>query len=418
MRNLWLIIRREYVSRGKSSAYMISTLFMMVMLLASTLAPAIVASKEKTDPLHVLLLDKTGQVTAPLQAMLESGMGLEDNKRQLTLEVATGTEEELLERARGENIAVLIVEGTFPSAVKARFYSRAMKELQKSGSVMGPLNALVRSARMQERGINPAVAMEILQPMEVEERQLSATGKDERDAKDFFGSMTAALGVVMAIYITVLMNGTFVFQGVLEEKVSRVMEVMLSSVRPGQMMAGKVLGLGALGLTQFALLGAAWFAGKTAAGQILADAAAQPQSIGLGVGLLALLFMVLGYAISATMMAAAAATISRMEDSQALMMPLSMIQAIPVMVIVPIMTDPNGALAVAFSFIPFFAPSVMAARVILGDVPTWQVALSTGLMVATAVLMTWAGGRIYRAAMLSYGGRPSMKQLWSYLRAG
>lgn len=417
MRNLWLIVRREYVSRGKSSAYIVSTLFMMVMLLASTLAPAIFASKEKTDPLHVVLLDQTGQVAAPLQAMIDAGTG-QESSRELTLEVAAGTEEALMERARNEQIAILIVEGAYPGAVKARYYSLSIKELQKSSAVIGPLNALVRAARMQERGIDPAVAMEILQPMAVEERQLSAAGGEGRDAEDFMGSMFLALGVVMAIYITVLMNGTFVFQGVLEEKISRVMEVMASSVRPGQMMAGKVLGLGALGLTQFFLLGLAWYGGNTASKQILADTAAQPQSISLGVGLLALLFMLLGYAISATMMAAAAATVSRMEDSQALMMPLSMIQAIPLMIIMPIMTDPNGTLATAFSFVPFFAPSVMAARVILGDVPAWQVAASTLLMAATAVLMTWMGGRIYRAALLSYGGRPSMRQLWGYMKAG
>lgn len=411
MRNLWLVARREYVNRIRSGGYIASTLLMMLLFFGSTLLPVFFATKEKTEPMHLLVLDRTGAVTAPLQQALATRP---EGAREITIE-SVSDEEAALEQARKGSNALLVLEGTYPGALKARFLSGNIGMLGDAGAVLAPLEGLIRSARMQERGIDPTVAMEILRPLEMETRQIT-TKDGERDESAFSGSIMLAIGAIMAIYIIVLMNGTFIFQGVLEEKVSRVMEVMASSVSPSAMMAGKVIGLGALGLTQFLTMGVAWGLGNTIASRLTPTIMMQPPSGWVIFNLVA--YLILGFLLSATLMAAAGATVSRMEDSNTVMMPITMIHVIPMFLTTPVLTNPDGGLALVMSMVPFFSPIVMLMRVVLTDVPIWQVAVSMGLMALSITFMVWAGARVYRASMLSYGARPSLRQILGYLRAG
>jgi len=414
MRNLWLIVKREYVGRGKTSAYLITTAFMAVMLLFTSLAPALFSGKESTKPITVVLLDNTGQVGAPLRQALQAASSQQTVPSRVTLEDATSDEATLVERARKGSIAALIVDGTFPTAIKVRFLSGSVSTLSASSLVVAPLEGIVRSARMQAQGLDPKTAGEILRPMEVEERQLTS-GSGERDQKGFTASMLAAFGAVMMIYMVTLLNGTFVFQGVLEEKMSRVMEIMAAAVTPAELMAGKIIGLGALGLTQFAFFLLAIMGGNVWVRRL---SAAAPQTLPINVVLLGLVFLVLGYILNSTLMAAAASTLSRMEDAQTMQMPITMLMVIPMLMLMPVINDPNGTVAVVLSLVPFFAPTIMLLRVAIADVPTWQIGLSIALMIVSTYYMVLASAKVYRAALLSYGGRPSMKQLWSYFKAG
>ncbi len=418
VRNIWLIARREFVERGKTGAYLVSTLFMMAVLLGSTLLPAYLQQRDKTQALEVVLLDRTGQVSGPLQQAVAAAAKAQEQAGQpvqkVTLQVESGDESTFVEKARTGGTPVLVVEGTFPTAVKARLLSSNVSTLGSAGAVLGPLEQIVRAARIAERKIDPAVAGEILRPMQVETKHLAADG-GERDREKFNQSVTTVIGFVMMIYLVLIMNGSFVFSGVLEEKISRVVEVMASAVKPSEMLAGKILGLGSLGLVQFFGMAATWVGGTVWAASVTHM---PPETPSVGVVLLALLLLTLGYLLFASLMAGAASTLSRMEDSQTLLMPITMLIAIPMMFLTSVISDPNGSTAVLLSLIPFSAPLIMLVRVMLGTVPPWQLALSLGLLVAGTYLCIRIGARVYRAAMLVHGSRPSMKQLWGYLRAG
>jgi ABC-2 type transport system permease protein len=410
---MWLVARREFIFRGKSGAYLISTVMMVIALLASSLLPAILEKQTKTEPLNVLLLDKTQMVAEPLKAAigaLPAGPG----SRPVNLSAVTGDEESLMEQTRKEGKSLLIVEGSFPAGLKARFLGANPGALSGSGVVLGPLESIVRAARIKQSGLDPKIAQEILKPMQTETAQLAAKG-GTRDQNQFLGAYLLAMGIVMCLYMVILINGQFIFMGVLEEKVSRVMEVMASNVTSGAMLAGKVLGLGALGIIQFAAMIAAWFAGSLVAKNLNSVTSS---ALSIGNIVLALTYMVLGYLLSATLFAAAASMISRMEDQQTVLTPLVLLIALPMMMLPMLMNNPNSTFAVVVSLIPFFSQSMMVFRVLMTDVPLWQILLSLVLMLASSIGATWAGGRIYRAAMLSYGSRPSLKQVWGYLKAG
>jgi ABC-2 type transport system permease protein len=409
MRNVWLIFRREFVQRGKTPGYILVTLLMAGLLLGSSLAPAMMRGTNQQKDLRVLMLDPTNRIAD----LLESTLQAQSTGGSIRLERVTDDERLLIERTKEPDLAVLIIEGTYPHMLKARYLAATPGMMQASAAILKPLEGLVRAARLQDRQIDPAVAAEVLQPLEVDVRQVVAG--EQRDSSAFNSSILGVVSAVMMIYMVVLMNGSFVFMGVLEEKVSRVVEVMSASVRPEEMLAGKVAGLGALGMIQFLCLAAAQVGGSLWAGRI---SGTPSPSLSLGVGLLAAVFLTLGFALMATMMAAAAATVSRMEDANTMMMPFTLIMVLPMMFLAPIISEPNGKVATILSLIPVWTPQLMLLRVAVVDVPRWQVILSLVMLVVTTIVMVRIGARVYRTALLSFGARPSMKQLWGYLRSG
>ncbi|MBY6276386.1 ABC transporter permease [Symbiobacterium thermophilum] len=407
MRNLWLVTRREFLSRIRSGAFIFSTLIMVIVVFAATAIPLLMGGS--TDPLSVIVLDRTGRLLPPLQeavAAVQSG-------REVVLVPGEGDEQSLIAQARAQDAVLLIIEGAYPDALHARLLYNSMGDLTDSYLVTEPLTQLVRAARLDQRGLPQEVALEVLQPLTLETLQLKSAQEGSSD--QFVGTLFLALGAIMSVYMISMMNSQFVFQGVLEEKVSRVVEVMAAAVRPWEMMLGKILGLGLLGIIQYAAMMAAWLGGS-----LLTVRSMGVPLGGLtpGIALLIAAFVVLAYAMNASVLAALGATVSRMEDSQTVVSPVLIVMMLPMFLLTPVMTDPNGTLATVLSFVPIWAPIVMLLRVMMTDVPALQVALSLALLAATTAVLWWAGGRIYRAALLSFGTRPTLKQLWQYLREG
>jgi len=180
-------------------------------------------------------------------------------------------------------------------------------------------------------------------------------------------------------------------------------------------MVGKILGLGLLGMVQYVGMMAAWLAGNL----ITAQAADVPVgAVTPRVALLIMAFVVLSYAMSSSVLAALGATVSRMEDSQTVVSPVLLLMMLPMFLITPVLSNPNGTLATVLSLIPIWTPIVMLLRIMLAEVPVVQVVISLVLLVVTTGLLAWGSGRIYRAALLTFGTRPTLKQLWQYLRTG
>lgn len=213
---------------------------------------------------------------------------------------------------------------------------------------------------------------------------------------------------LMLLYMSILIFGQFVAMGVMEEKQNRVVEVVLSRVRPAQVLVGKVLGIGALGLLQLLILGAAiWFALNL----VNVDDVSLPT---LGAEILAsvIFWFVLGYFLYAVAYAALGATVSRQEDLQGVLM-LPVVLLVPGFFFAQLATeDPDSTLAVFSSLVPLWSPMVMPTRAAVGDVPLWELGLAVALIVASAYLLIRAGGRIYTGAILSLGAKVKLRDAW------
>jgi ABC-2 type transport system permease protein len=215
-----------------------------------------------------------------------------------------------------------------------------------------------------------------------------------------------------------------VMRSVLEEKSGRMVEIVLSALRPRDLLLGKILGVGAVGLTQVL----AWTVIGTLAATFLPERLAGGMSgVGEGIGtilpsggLVALLvaFFLLGYLLYASLYAAAGAICSREEDVQQAQLPVTLILVIPVVLLPGVMNDPGWGVGQALALVPFFAPVLQFARAAAGAAAPWEVALSLGLMAVSVPLVAALAGRIYRVGILMQGKRPGIREIWRMARVG
>jgi ABC-2 type transport system permease protein len=222
--------------------------------------------------------------------------------------------------------------------------------------------------------------------------------------------------IALLLYASIMLYGQNVMGGVLEEKTSRVAEVVMSSVPTDTLLAGKVLGVGAVGLTQQAL----WVLTTLAMVQLRAPIMAKlgiPNtqfslpSISLGAGLLFMLFFVLGFTFYASLFAAVGASVNTEQEAKQAATPVILLNVASIIFISPVLLNPTGTLATVLSILPFSAPIMMPLRLALTAIPPWQLGASIASLILSCVLVVWIASRIYRIGLLMYGKKPSWREM-------
>ena len=282
-------------------------------------------------------------------------------------------------------------------------------------------NALQRALlriRLQSAGVEGVDAADLLRRPRLNTSNVTETG--ETRSQRFQG--VASMAIAWIFYMTLLINGQMVLMATIEDKQSGIVEILASSLRPWELMLGKILGCGAVVLAQMTIwalmvtLPAAYFL-TVGAGE-LAGFDLVPTSVAWGAIALALLFLLLGYLLYTAVFAGAGATASDMHDAQQVAMPIILPSMIPLMAAPLLVDSPNDGWTVILSLIPIFSPVMMPSRLFATVVPFWQWGLSLVLLTACALGTAWVAGRIYRVGILMKGQRPSLPELVRWIRHG
>ncbi len=391
-RTVYLIARRELNAKLRTRSFVVSTVAALVALAGFVL-------------MQSTLFDDDHRDTVGLNGQAISVAGqLSDAARQMGLDVRTTEVTDLAggrERVASGELDALV------SGAPAQLIVLVNRELDTE--LLGVLDGLVRQQVLRGQ----LAAIEDLDPealdvddvlrtvaaAHVEVRSLDGGGDPEHDQR-----LAIALIVVALLYLSLLLYGSMVAQGVVEEKSSRVVEMLLSTVRPWQLLSGKVLGLGLVGLVQLAVVGGA--------GLVLALAANVLTFSGAAFGALAwaLVWYLLGYLLYATVFAAIGALVSRQEDVQSAMMPVTVVLvAAFVLGFAVLARDPSGATATVLSLVPPLSPILMPGRIALAAAPFWQVAIAAVLTIATIAALARLGGVIYQNSVLHMGTRVPLR---------
>jgi ABC-2 type transport system permease protein len=234
-------------------------------------------------------------------------------------------------------------------------------------------------------------------------------------------SVLIAISVAMLLYITIFIYGQNVLRGVIEEKQTRVAEVVVSSIRPTTLLAGKVLGVGAVGLTQMLIWSAASILMAKYRVLLLEQFGVtavplQFPSISWQQGLMLVLFFVLGYTFYAALFAAIGATVSSEQEAQQAQMPVVLLLVISIMFLQPVLNNPEGLLALNLGWLPFSSPIVMPLRMSAVNLPPWQIALSLFSLAAGCYIAVSIAARVYRTGLLMYGKRPTLREVARWIR--
>lgn len=416
MKQILAIAWREYRVRVSSPMYIGLTVITFIFLVGVPIIASTMLAAEALKPVEIRVVDKTNWLLPLLKIELKSSEHPLKNTAAALVNlqlsaVAVDKYQALLDEANeGTIVGVLLLEGRDLDQLTATFSSSSSITISQVKSVLEPaLSKLIYIEKLKKLQIEPKIAVALLSPVEANYIQLT-TGEssDDYDAR----IMIAGLFNIL-MYSAILMYSTMTFQGVLEEKSSRVMEVIVSAVKPEKLIAGKVLGIGLLGLTQMLIWTLPYLLLTTLPLGQLSESLNQIDGVIFGY---MLVYFILGFFFYGSLYAAGASTISRIEDSQAVTTPLTMFVISGYIVAIFAIANPVSEFAVITSQIPFFAPMVMFTRLALSEPPSWQIVLSIGILSLTMLVTMWLSGRVYRVGVLRYGAKPTLRTIGNYIR--
>jgi ABC-2 type transport system permease protein len=385
-RRVWLVTRREWNQRARTMAFRISTLISILIVVALIMVPEMYGGGAK--PTRTVGL--VGQSSSQLPALLRA------SGDQLGLSVKSRTyADEAAGRAalRSGDVSVLLMD-------QRELVWKAEVDDQLRATLTSAVGVLERQETVTDLGLTPEETQRLLQPPDLPSTSLEPVTKEQTARADL-----GRIGVVL-LFMAIAVYCSFVLVGVVEEKSSRVVEVLLSRLRPTELLAGKILGIGLVGLAQFALV-----VGSGLVALSLSDNTSIPKTTPGTLGWIVFWF-ILGYGFYSVLYAAAGSLVSRQEETQSLVLPMTGVQLVAYFLAFLATEYPDSGTAVLESLFPPTAPMVMIVRIAHGGVPLWQNVLAAGLMVVTIYGMVRLAARVYAGGVLRFGGRVPLREAW------
>ncbi len=430
MRNIWLIARREYLERVRTRSFMVMTVLTPLLMAGLTIGPGLLAARVSQNSRHMVVVASDQQTGDTIREQLvhENGQSRQSEEAarkssmrrgpqpqpEITVDVDTNVSAEhraeLVQKLRSKEVDGVIWAPE--EALKSReipFITRDTSSFIESAEVQASLKQSISRHALQARGLSEQEIDTIFQPVKLDVQD--AAGKGAANPQVV---LITSVVLVMILYMSLLMYGINVMRAVLEEKTSRIMEVMLSVARAKEMMAGKILGVGAVGLTQIGI----W--------AVVALAYIVPNALALRSQLKTVLspsllvwfavFYLLGYTLYSTIYAAIGSMVNSEQEAQQLQFIAILPLVAAVAVMIGVVESPNSALAIWCSVIPFTSPLIMFMRIAVQTPPLWQIALSVALLAGTIYALLLLCAKIYRIGILMYGKRPTLPEIMKWLK--
>jgi len=434
MRKFLAVLKREYIQRVRAKMFIVSTILLPVVMSLFGIVPAFIVSINAGGPMRIAVVDQTGKMFDRLQDALAGDErnvketevnrpGPDIAERGFQLEQvpsigpdASAERAKLEARVRAKELdGYLILPPDFLQTGKAEFFNNSPGDFLSGRPLDSALNRAVREQRLVEAKVDTGTRQALFQPVDVQSVHVGAPGeKLVSDSSRFV--LVFAVGFIM--YLAILMYGQIILGAVIEEKETRIAEILFSSVKPFQLMMGKLVGVSLVALTQLVIWGTAFAAFALYGVNLLA-------SRGLKIGIPSIpfshyvyfgLFFLLGYFIYATIYALVGSMVTTTQEGGQLAMPIILILVVSFYLFLPVSRSPDSSFSVWVSMIPFSAPVAMLVRIVTQTPPFWQIALSLLIGFGTVLLIMWVASRIYRVGMLMYGKRASIPEALRWAR--
>lgn len=425
MRKFWLIFKREYLTRVRSKGFIVATLGIPLLSIGLFGFSIFMATRQTDHTLKIAILDEAGGLAASIAKGLERKLpnghpAFELVKTLDRPDAEEKTREELRREVMdGQLDGYLVIPrlGRDASSEKtAEFHTQNPGDFTLTPSIARAVSDAVIARRLGDLGVPAEKLSSAVRAMELKVVKVSKQGEVEEKGQTFLTAIMAA----MFLYTTLAMYGIVTMRSVLEEKTTRIVEVLISAVRPFQLLAGKIVGVGAVAFTQYFI----WIStavlvttyGATAAAVFRPGASAPHIRIPPLLLIFLAVYFLLGYLLYASIYAAVGAASSNEQDAQQLQLAATLPLVVGIVMFNLILRDPNSTASVALSEIPFFAPIIMLLRIAIQTPPAWQVALSIALLLLTTLGVVYFSARIYRVGVLMYGKRPSVVEILRWIR--
>jgi ABC-2 type transport system permease protein len=426
MDKLWTVIKREFMERVRTKWFIIVTIFGPLFFGTIMVLPAYLSVRGIKDVrvADIRIIDATGTGLGDrIAARLNGGPMGDAAMTEISVVEPSGvaaaeslaTQDVMAKKRRG----YLIVDSLTISQQKARYAGRNASSLNEVQIIENALRSAILGQRLEREGLDPR-RVEALTRVKVDMDAERITDKGRGGSG--IGSAIFGFAIAFLLYMMIILYGQTILRGVLEEKTTRVAEVIVSSVSPDTLLAGKVIGVGAVGLLQQVVWIASAFLTYHFRSWIFVKLGmpAMPNiplpSVPPMLVVALVLFFILGYGLYASLFAAVGAMVSSQEDAQQAAQPVIMLLVFSIIFAQPVMLNPTSRLAEIISWIPFSAPVIMPLRMSAIQVPWYELVGSLLGVAVTCALCVWLAARIYRVGLLMYGKRPTMRELARWIR--
>ncbi len=424
MRKILSVINREYIQIVRTKGFVIGTILGPVLMLALIVVPIVVQFISVDQQEKIGVVDLTGEIFSELNKKLDQK--LKDGSRRYLLQEFLPKEdieklfEELNRRVLDKEFsAYIFIPADIEEGGEAEYVSEHVSDFDKRGNFSQALSSIIIEKRLRGEGLDPQKIGQFMKPVNLVTKKVTTRGVE----RDTGGTLMISWFLVLVLYSTVIFYGQIILRGVIEEKSSRMVEIVLSSMKPFQLMAGKILGIAAVGFTQYAIWGffgiAATHYSKGLVTRFFPAAAAfDMPTIPPYIFIYFIVFFILGYFLYGTMYSGIGSMVNNEKEAQQLVMPVTMFLIVPIMLMMFLVRSPDSPVSVVLSLIPFFSPILMLLRICILLPPFSQIAAAIVLLVLTTILMIWLSAKIYRVGILMYGKRPSFSEIVKWMRYG
>jgi ABC-2 type transport system permease protein len=421
MRKLWAIVKREYLERVRTKWFVIATVFGPVFFGTLIIVPAYMAKRSgsSNEYTNTVILDASGSGIGARVADRMNRLKLQGSAtpqlrvvdpKALSAAESVATHQVIAKQASG----YLVIDNETIAGEQIRYAGRNATSMGDMERLRTTVRETLLWERLRRAGVDSARVHELtFMPLRMNADRITDEGRGGSGAV----SIIFAAVVAFLLYMSIVLYGQNVLRGVLEEKTTRVAEVVVSSVPARTLLAGKVIGVGAVGLTQqiiWVIASVAMFKLRQpilrAMGVETNVAFALP-GISINLAVLLLVFFLLGFTFYAAMYAAVGSSVNTEQEAQQAVQPMIIMLVATAIFINPILMNPTSRLATVMSLVPFSSPIIMPLRLSLGSVAWYEIALSLVGLIASCVLAVWLAARIYRVGLLMYGKKPSLREM-------
>jgi len=406
------VAKWEFLEKVKSKAFIISLVLMPLIMVVFGFLPGLLASKPDDKTIAIGVIDETGKILAPLSERLDEKYKLPDGRPNYVLRNLKDdlSLDEMKARAT-KLVASKQIDGYFyiPATVydsgRVEFRAENVGNIRISERFSRTMEEVIVEQRLVSRGFDPSQIKKLMADINVKSIKISEEGEEKESG--FLETFFSAYIMIMMLLFLVLTSGQLLIRSVVEEKSNRVIEVLLSSCSAQDLMAGKILGLSALGIMQMLIWGVIGLgiAMKTGA-----------DIFSLETVLLSAVYVILGYLLFSAIFVAAGSPVTTEQEAQQITSYVSLILVFPIVLAVPAMQNPDSMLIRVLSFVPLLTPAFMVLRIPIQMPATWEILSTIGILILSSVFMMWAAGKIFRTAILVYGKRPTIPELIRWIR--
>jgi ABC-2 type transport system permease protein len=421
MKKVFYIIKREYLQRVRSKLFLVGTILTPVLFIGIIGISVKFATMRTSDQRTLAVVDESGRVAQPFTQAFQDK--LPNGQPSYIFEILPVNQPvgkiqaELSKRVLDKKLDGYFVFGrNVLEDGQVEFHARNVSDFGERTMYTSTLSNVITGVRLRDQGLDPSKIESLTKRAKITMLKVSETGDKEDRGQSFF--LTYVL--VMILYTTILAYGISVMRSIVEEKTSRVVEVMLSSVRPTQLMAGKIIGVSLVALTQYVIWAAAGALlsvyGLAALSSVAPQAASFIPKIPAAVLIYFILYFVLGFILFATLYAAIGAMVNNDQEAQQVQMPITFLIIIPILMMGLVTRSPDSSASVILSMVPFFTPIIMFMRITVQMPPFIQILASFGILALSIAFFVWLSAKIYRVGILMYGKRPTLPELVRWLK--